>query len=138
MSFLPPAAKLNETVHNFETQIEELTESVEEESEYEAAVMKLYKSMYEKINENKTGLIICTVQSLATFVISVFIGLNANKWYYKHTLKHVKKICSETETEKIKEKLFTSGGVAYGPAFLAVLVEKTAFLALELLLSGLM
>ncbi len=138
MSFLPPAVRFSETIYDFESQIQELTESEEKESEYQTAVMELYESAYKKINENKTGLIIYTVQSLTSFAITIFIGLNANKWYYKHTISQVKKICAETETEKLKEKLFITGGVAYGPAFLAILAEKTVFLALEMLLSAFM
>ncbi len=134
LSFLPPAIKFTETIYDFEMQVEELTENIETDEEYETAVMNLYESVYNEINENKTGLAIYTVQSLANFAISVFIGLNANKWYYKHTLSQVKKI-SENETEKHKEKLFLTGGVAYGAAFLAVLLEKAVFFALEMLVT---
>ncbi len=133
MSFLPPAIKLNETIYEFETQAQELMEDEKTDEEYETAVMDLYKSSYEKINKNKTGIIIFAVQSIGNFAISVFIGLNANKWYYKHTLSKVKNISQEKEADKRKEKLFLAGGVAYGAAFLAVLAEKAVFLALEML-----
>jgi hypothetical protein len=138
MSFLPPAVKLSEAIYDFETQVQELTEKVETDAEYETAIMDLYKSTYEKLNENKTGLTIYMVQSVANFVISVFIGLNANKWYYKHTLSQVKKISVENETEKRREKLFITGGVAYGATFLAILAEKTVFFALEMLITTFM
>lgn len=133
MSFLPPAMKLNETIYEFETQAQELMEDEKTEEEYETAVMDLYKSNYEKISKNKTGIIIFAVQSIGNFAISVFIGLNANKWYYKHTLSKVKIISQEKETDKRREKLFLAGGVAYGAAFLAILAEKAVFLALEML-----
>ena len=138
LSFLPPAIKLSETIYDFETQAQELIENSGTDAEYETAVMDLYKVTYDKINENKTGLIIFATQSVANFVISIFIGLNANKWYYKHTLSQMKKISGENETDKHKEKLFLTGGVAYGAAFLAVLAEKTVFFALEMLLSTFM
>ena len=127
--------KFSETLYNFEVQVEELTEDMKSDKEYETAVMDLYESVYNEINKNKSGLIIYTVQSLANFAISVFIGLNADKWYYKHTLSQVKKVSAENETEKRKEKLFLTGGVAYGAAFLAVLFEKSVFFALEMLVT---
>lgn len=136
LSFLPPALKLSEVIYDFETQVEELSEDAETDAEYESAVMDLYKSTYEKLNENKTGLIIYMVQSVSNFAISIYIGLNANKWYYKHTISQVKQISTETEPEKVKENLFLSGGVAYGAACLAVLAEKAIFFALEMLLSS--
>ena len=138
MSFLPPALKLSEVIYDFETQVEELTEDAKTDEEYETAVTELYKSTYEKINENRTGLIIYATQSVANFAISVFIGLNANKWYYKHTISQVKKVSSESETTKLKENLFITGGVAYGAAFLAVLFEKAVFFALEMLITTFM
>ncbi len=134
MSFLPPAIKLSETIYDFELQVEDLAENTEADNEYETALMDLYKSTYEKLNENKTGLTIYMLQSVANFIISIFIGLNANKWYYKHTLSKVKKISGENETAKHKEKLFLTGGVAYGATFLAILTEKTIFFALEMLI----
>lgn len=135
LSFLPPAIRFSETLYDFEVQVEELTEDMESDKEYETAVMDLYESVYNEINENKSGLIIYTVQSLANFAISVFVGLNADKWYYKHTLSQVKKVSAENETEKRKEKLFLTGGVAYGAAFLAILFEKAVFFALEMLVT---
>lgn len=133
MSFLPPAIKLNETIYEFETQAQELMEDKQTEDEYETAVMDLYESTYKKINENKAGIIIFAIQSTGNLAISVFIGLNANKWYYKHTLSKVKNISQEPEDDKRKEKLFLAGGVAYGAAFLALLAEKAIFLAIEML-----
>ncbi len=136
LSFLPSAMKFSESLYDFEVQAGELAENMENEEEYEAAVMKLYESVYTELNENKTGLIIFTTQSLANLAISVFIGVNADKWYYKHTLSRVKKASSETEKEKRREKLFLTGGVAYGAAFLAILFEKAVFYGLEMLVTA--
>ncbi len=138
MSFLPPALKLSEVIYDFETQVEELTEDAKTDEEYEAAITELYKTTYEKSSENKTGLIIYATQSIVNFAISIFIGLNANKWYYKHTFSQVKRISTESEPEKLKENLFITGGVAYGAAFLAVLFEKAVFFALEMLITTFM
>ena len=138
LSFLPPAIKLSETIYDFEAQVTELAENAESDKAYESALMDVYKSTFATINENKTGLIIYMGQSVANFVISVFIGLNANKWYYKHTISQVRKICSESEKQKVKEMLFIKGGVAYGAPLLAILFEKTVFFALEMLISTFM
>ena len=138
LSFLPPAVKFSQTLYDFETQVKELAETDEIDDEYESAMMELYESTYKELSKNKSGLIIYAVQSASTFIFSIFIGLNANKWYYNHTLSQVKKISSENEAEKIKEKLFITGGVAYGPTFLALLSEKAIFMALEMIMSTLM
>lgn len=138
LSFLPPAVKLSEVIYDFEIQVEELAEDAKTDAEYETAIMSLYQSTYEKINENKAGLIIFATQSAANLIISIFIGLNANKWYYKHTISQVKMISVENEAEKRKEKFFVTGGVAYGAAFLAVLAEKAIIFALEMLFSTFM
>lgn len=138
LSFLPPAVRFSQTIYNFETEAKELAETIKTDAEYETAVTELYQSVYEELTENKTGFIIYAIQSSSTFVISIFIGLNANKWYYKHTLSNVKKLSAENDTEKTREKLFTTGGVAFGPTFLAILVEKAAFMALDMLLSTFM
>jgi hypothetical protein len=138
LSFLPPAIKLSETIYDFEAQVTELAENAESDKEYETKLMDVYKSTFATINENKTGLIIYMGQSVANFVISVFIGLNANKWYYKHTISQVRKICSESEKQEVKEMLFIKGGVAYGAPLLAILFEKTVFFALEMLISTFM
>ncbi len=138
MSLLPSAVKLSQTIYDFEIKAQELTEDAKTDEEYETAVLELYKTTYETMSENKTGLIIIAIQSVSNFAISVFIGLNANKWYYKHTLSQVKKLSLENEAEKRKQNLFITGGVAYGVAFLAVLAEKTILFALEMLITAFM
>ncbi len=136
MSFLPPALRFSESVYNLEVEFTEIGESIETEEEYKEAVTNMTNEMTKILKENKVGVAISLFQSFASFVISIFIGFNANKWYYKHTVSNIKKVYAENKPEEIKEKLFLCGGVAYGAAFLALLAEKAIFYALQMLLSA--
>lgn len=135
LSFLPPAARFSNAVYDLEVKLEEITRTIETEEEYQAAIMELSNEMSEAFRENKTGITIAAFQSVASFFISVFIGLNANKWYYRHTMSQIKSITAENKADEYKEQLLVRGGTAYGAAFLCVLAEKTLFMALEMLLS---
>lgn len=134
LSFLPPAVRFSTAVYEMEAQVEELSETIETEDEYSSAVLQLSETMQKTYSENKTGVIILMTQSILNLALSIFISLNADKWYYKHTIAKVKEISTEPDKEKRTEKLFTTGGVAYGPAFLAVLLEKAVFYGLEMLI----
>ncbi len=136
MGFLPPALRFSEAVYNLEVEFTEIGESIETEEEYKEAVTNMTGEMTKILSENKAGITITLSQSLASSVISIFIGFNANKWYYKHTISNIKKTYDENKPEEIKEKLFLRGGVAYGAAFLALLAEKAIFYALQMLLSA--
>jgi hypothetical protein len=105
------------------------------EEEMQTALLEITDEMSETIQKNRTGAILIVSQSLASFVLSVFVGLNANKWYYKYTKSQIKAIKAESTTENYKNNLFIKGGVSYGAAFLVVITEKAIFMALEMLLS---
>ncbi len=135
ISFLPPVVQLNTDIATFETEIQELTESGKTEEEMQTALLEITDEMSETIQKNRTGAILTVSQSLASFVLSVFVGLNANKWYYKYTKSQIKAIKAESTAENYKNNLFIKGGVSYGAAFLVVITEKAIFMALEMLLS---
>lgn len=138
ISFLPPVVQLNTDIAAFETEVQEIADSDKTEEEYQAALLEITSEMSETIQKNRTGAILVMSQSVASLVLSIFVGLNANKWYYKHIKSQIKTIKAESTSENHKNNLFIKGGVSYGSAFLVIILEKAIFMALEMLLSTFM
>ncbi len=136
LSLLPPAVKLSEAMLVQEEKIAEMSEDIETEEEYNIAFAELTDEMTKMFKENTKGIVIMTFQSFASFVISVIIGLNANKWYYKHTISQINKVNTENQNKDDKTPIFKAGGVSYGSAFLSILAEKAIFFAMEMILSA--
>ena len=136
ISFLPPVVQLNTALASFEEEIQEIADSDKTEEEYQTALLEITSEMSETIQKNRTGAILVMSQSVASVVLSIFVGLNANKWYYKHVKSQLKSIKAESTSENYKNNLFLKGGVSYGSAFLVVLLEKAIFMALEMLFSA--
>lgn len=136
ISFLPPVVQLNTDILAFETKLQEMTESADTDEEYQAAMLEIASEMSETVQKHKTGVILVISQSVASLVLSVLVGLKANKWYYNHTKSQLKTIKSESTSENYKSNLFIKGGVSYGSAFLVILAERAFFFALEMLLSA--
>lgn len=137
ISFLPSVVQLNTAIASFEAEIQEIADSDRTEEEYRTAVLEITSEMSETIQNNKTGAVLVMSQSFASLVLSVFVGLNANKWYYNYTKSQLKSIKAESTTENYKSNLFMNGGVSYGSPFLVILLEKAFFFALEMLLFAL-
>ena len=138
ISFLPPVVQLNTDIAAFETEVQEIADSDKTEEEYQAALLEITSEMSETIQKNRTGAMLIMSQSVASVVLSIFVGLNANIWYYNHTKKQLKVIKAESTSENYKNNLFIKGGVSYGSAFLVIILEKAIFMALEMLLSTFM
>lgn len=138
ISFLPPAVRFANTVYDYEAKLEELSESIETDAEYQSAMTELSADMRTIFEENSTGIALIVFQSTASLAVSIFIGLNANKWYYKHTISQIKKIKSENKNGDYKPLLFASGGISFGAAFLSVLAEKAIIFALEMILPAIL
>ena len=86
--------------------------------------------------ENPTGAVLVLTQAGLGLAIQIFIGLKANKWYYDHTLKNIRKIKSEEpDVQKQRLLFFKTGGVSMGAAFLAVLANNIVVMAVEMLLT---
>lgn len=95
-------------------------------------------------NPDNVGSIIIVFSCLALqFLINIFLillnvlaGLMANKWYYNHTLKTLKKIQTEEKDPQKQKILFLQrGGISISGFFLAVLILKAAPMAIEMLLT---
>ncbi len=136
ISLLPPAVKFSNAVYAQEEKMKELSSSISTDEEYEEALIQLTNETNEIINENKTGVYLVFAQSFSALVTSVFIGLNANKWYYKHTIKQIRKEKAENTTPDGKPRPFENGGVSYGHAALSLLAEKGILFLLEMILSA--
>ena len=88
------------------------------------------------ILENPTGSVLMMAQAGISLAIQIFIGFKANKWYYDHTIKNIKKIkAEEPDVQKQRLLLFKSGGASMGAAFLAVLANNMVVMAAEMLLT---
>ena len=135
ISFLPPVVQLNTDIATFQTEVQEIADSDKTEEEYQAALLEITSEMSETIQKNRTGATLVVSQSVASVVLSIFVGLNANKWYYKHIKSQLKTIKAESTSENYKSNLFVKGGVSYGSAFLVIILEKAIFMALEMLFS---
>ena len=138
ISFLPSVVQLNTDIASFEAEIQEIANSDKTEEEYQAALLEITGEMSKTIQQNRTGAILVMSQSVASVILSIFVGLNANKWYYNYTKKQLKVIETESTNENYKNDLFIKGGVSYGSAFLVIILEKAIFMALEMLFSALM
>lgn len=135
ISFLPPVVELNTNIASYETKIQEIADSDKTEEEYQAALLEITGEMSETIQKNRTGTLLVISQSVASLVLSVFIALNADKWYYKYAKNQIKAINAESTSENYRNNLFVKGGVSYGSTFLVILLEKAIFMALEMLFS---
>ncbi len=135
ISFLPPVVQLNTDIASFEAEIQEIADSDRTEEEYQAALLEITSEMSKTIQQNRTGAVLIMSQSVASVVLSIFVGLNANKWYYKHIKSQLKAVKTESTSENYKNNLFIKGGVSYGSAFLVIILEKAIFMALEMLFS---
>ncbi len=135
LSFLPPVAKFEAVSQEYYTELTELQKMDSADEEYLQAVNVLIAKSQAIVNEHKVGVRIIIGQSLATIALMIYIGLNANTWYYKHTIKSIREIRSEKlDTEETKQRIYKAGGYAFGITFLAILAEKAIILGFELIL----
>ncbi len=135
LSILPPALKFSNAMFAQEERIEELSQSLTSEEEYEKAVIELSEEMTAIINENKAGIALVFAQSTLALIISIVIGLNANKWYYKYAIKEIRNEKAKSEVPSAPHP-YEKGGVSYGHAGLSLLAEKTIVFLIEIILSA--
>ena len=131
-NLLPPV----QTLYN---DMAEWTEkySVEDADEFtEEEIAQAYKEQQELIFGNPTGVILMLTQGALSLALQLFIGFNANKWYYNHTITSIKKVKSE-ESDPQKQRLlyFKAGGCSVGATFLAILANNMIVMAVEMLLT---
>ncbi len=138
LSFLPPVERFESASQEYYTELTSLQEMDASDEAYSQAMSELIAKSQKIVNENKVGVGIILGQSLASLTLSIYIGLNANTWYYKHTIKNIREIRStETDTDTVKQRIYKTGGYAFGITFLAILAEKAIILGFELILMAL-
>ena len=135
ISFLPQVTQLNTDIASFETKIQEIADSNMTEEESQAAMLEIADEMSTTIQKNRVGALLVISQGIASCVLSVFVGLNANKWYYKHIKKQLKAIKTENTSEDYKNVLFIKGGTSFGAPLLVIILERAIFMAFEMLFS---
>ncbi len=111
--------------------------SVEDINELsEAEILKANDERIAFMSKNKTGVILVFTQTALTLALNVLIGIMANKWYYEHTLKTIKKINTEEKDKQNRTILFLrQGGTSAGSFFLAVLANNMVVMAAEMLMT---
>lgn len=131
-NLLPPVQKVFEDTNEWTTKY--TAEDVELYSQEE--LMQAYAELAHIYTGNPAGAVLVLAQSGLGLGLQIFIGLNANKWYYEHTIKNIKKIKSEEpDVQKQRLLLFKAGGASIGAAFLAVLANNIVVMAIEMLLT---
>lgn len=128
-TYAPPALKLmNETAAVYETYVD----SSEDEA---AAFEKFSQSLAAVIKDNRAGIVFAAAQPVILIAVYIFAGAFANKWYYEHTVKTVRKIKSEIiEPDRQKLTLFRKGGTSLGLAVLAIMASQCGSMILSLIL----
>ncbi len=138
LSFLPPVERFESISQEYYTELTTLQEMDVSDESYSQTMNELIAKSQTIVNENKVGVGIIMGQSLATLALMVYIGLNANTWYYKHTIKNIREIRStEADTDTAKQRIYKAGGYAFGTTFLAILAEKAIILGFEIILMAL-
>ena len=102
----------------------------------DAELQQAFIERNEMIIGNPSGSVLVVVQAALSLAMQIFVGFKANKWYYDHTVREIKKIHSEEPQTDIRFALIRRGGTSYSAAFLAILAEKAVIMLLELILSG--
>lgn len=105
----------------------------EEQREY----IENYTADFQKlISENVLGATIVVADSVITLLIHIIAGFMANKLYYNHTVSKIRQIKAENpETELRKLSFYKEGGMSMTRAFLAVMADNVAVMAINMLFS---
>ena len=122
-------------VREFTNELNEWTEAYEDTDVTTTEELEeFYKSQYEIYTSNPVGVAIVAVEGVISLILQLYIGFNANKWYYDHTVNSIKKAQSETPDPNHRKLLyFKAGGMSMGAAFLAILANNIIVMAIEML-----
>lgn len=136
MSLLPPVQRITNANYEYMEQLEAISTMDPSSEEAQTAQTELYTKIVSTYKQNYLGLGLTIFQGVASLVIRIFIALNANKWYYQHVTREIKKINEEDPPkEKRAYSIYKAGGTAYGIAFLSVLISNIIVLGFDMLLS---
>lgn len=131
-NLLPPVQRLYEDMTEWTLKYE--NETFEDYSQEE--LMEYYEESMKVYTTNPAGTVLMFVQSGLALALKIFIGVKANKWYYDHTIKNIKKIQNEEPNPQNRRLLyFRAGGASTGAAVLAVLANSGIVMAVDMLLT---
>ena len=129
-NLLPPVQQLMTDMTEWTEKYSDVDELTEDE------IMSAYSEQRDFITKNPTGVALMLTQGALALGLQIFIGFKANKWYYDHTVKTIKKIKTETADSNEQRLLsFKAGGASMGMAFLAVLANNMIVMIIEMLLA---
>lgn len=131
---LPSASeKLSEDLYNFIIQYENV-EQPETEEEAEEFLTEYRSGFVSVFKNNLAGTVLLVSQLAVLLAMHLFAGLKANKLYYNHTIKSIRKIKAETQDENQQKLLyFKQGGISVSATILAVLSYEIVMMALSYL-----
>lgn len=126
VSFIPASAQLNNAM--FKIYSDYISGALSTEA-YAAEFTNI-------ISTNKTGLYILGAYVLFVAAVHIFAAVNANKWYYHHTIQKIREIKSEfSVSEQQNMYIFKRGGVSIGAAVLAYMSLQIIIMGLNMLLT---
>ena len=131
---LPSASrKLSNDLYDFASQYQELEQP--ETAEDEQALLNEYRSGFAAVFKNNVAGTVLLVAQLAILLgMHLFAGFAANKLYYNHAIKNIRKIKNETPDENQQKLLFfKSGGVTVSITVLALLSYEFIMMAISYL-----
>lgn len=134
-SFIPSVEKLTYDLTEWEQKYAESIATLTEEEAYEALLEQ--KEIYQN---NSIGLTLLLVQSGITFILRLFAGFKANKWYYDYTVETIQKLKTEVNDKEYlsnedfrRLQFFKSGGISTIKALLAAMAYSTAAMAINMI-----
>ncbi len=129
-NLLPPVQSLYNDVNEWAEKYD--VENVKDFTDEE--IQEAFAERNNFILKNPVGTALVLAQGGLTLAIQIFVGFKANKWYYDHTIKNIRKIKSEEpDPQRQKLLIFKLGGGSMSAAFLALLASYTVTMAVDLL-----
>lgn len=130
INFLPPVQQLYTDMENWIMEYQNLDELTEEE------LLEASNEQAAFIKGNPVGSALIAVQGVLSLALQIYIGFNANKWYYNHTISSIRKIKKDTpDPAQQRLLLFKVGGMSMGAAFLSILANNIVVMAIEMLIT---
>lgn len=109
---------------------------IDTEEEQKAYVEGYMTDLEKLFSENTFGAAIVVSNSVISLIIHLVAGFMANKWYYNHTVSKIRQIKAESdEPELRKVNFYKEGGMSMARAFLAVMANSVAVMAINMLFS---
>ncbi len=131
-SLFPSVQQFNTEFYEWKNQYSDYASLSEDEAK---TALTEAQALYTR---NLSGIALTLVANGLSIGIQILIGFKANKWYYDHTVSKIRQIKTEfAEPELRKLNFYKQGGMSMGKAFLAVLANNIAVMAINMLFTAL-